>query len=89
MLMPGSIRSWRDLSWRRRLLLIAVGVVQLALLTAALFDLRRRPSTQIRGPKLLWVAASFVNFVGPIAYFSIGRRRGPDHLVVEDDDSAL
>jgi hypothetical protein len=64
-------------SSRRRLLLITVGVVQLALLAAALFDLRRRQSEQIRGPKLLWVAVSFVNFVGPVTYFVVGRRREP------------
>jgi hypothetical protein len=40
-----------------------------------LLDLRRRPSTQIRGSKRLWAAAAFVNFVGPLAYFSFGRRR--------------
>ena len=74
---PGSRRSWRDLTRRRRLLLIAVGVVRLALLAAALFDLRRRPSEQIRGPKLLWVALSFVNIVGPVSYFVVGRRREP------------
>ncbi|HET9557428.1 MAG TPA: PLD nuclease N-terminal domain-containing protein, partial [Actinomycetota bacterium] len=42
---------------------------------------RRRPSTQVRGSKTLWVAAAFVNFVGPIAYFTFGRRaerRRPD-----------
>ncbi len=85
---PGRRRSWRDLSRRQRRFAVIAAVVQFALLAAALFDLRRRPSTQIRGPKLLWVAASFVNFVGPVAYFSIGRLRGPDHLVVEDADSA-
>ena len=72
---PESRRSWRDLSRRRRLLLIAVGAVQFALLAAALFDLSRRPSEQIRGPKLCWVAASSVNLVGPVAYFVVGRRR--------------
>ena len=27
------------------------------------------------GDKRLWVAASFVNYVGPIAYFTYGRKR--------------
>ena len=40
---------------------------------AALRDIRRRPSDEIRGPKLLWVLVSFVNFVGPLSYFKFGR----------------
>ena len=53
------------------------GALQLGLLAAALNDLRRRPASQIRGPKPLWVAISFANYlgVGPIAYFLLGRRR--------------
>ena len=85
---PERKRSWRDLSGRQRRFAVVAAVVQFAMLAAALFDLRRRPSTRIRGPKLLWVAASFVNFVGPAAYFSIGRRRGVDHVAVEDAESA-
>jgi len=50
-------------------------VVRLGLLVAALVDIYRRPATQIRGRKRLWVAVSFVNFVGPISYFLFGRRR--------------
>ena len=42
---------------------------------AALADLRRRPAEQINGSKRLCVAASFVNFAGPIAYFAFGRKR--------------
>jgi hypothetical protein len=50
-------------------------VLQLLLAAAALLDLRRRPSDQVRGSKKLWAAAAFVNFVGPLAYFMFGRRR--------------
>jgi Phospholipase_D-nuclease N-terminal len=49
--------------------------VQLALLAAALVDIYRRPAGEIRGGKRLWVAAAFVNYVGPISYFLFGRRR--------------
>ena len=52
-----------------------MGVVQVALLGAALVDLARRPSEQINGRKAVWVAVSFVNTVGPIAYFAFGRKR--------------
>jgi hypothetical protein len=51
-------------------------VVQEALAAATLWDLRDRPRARIRGSKKLWVAAAFVNFVGPLAYFTVGRRRG-------------
>jgi hypothetical protein len=51
------------------------GVVQVALLIAALADIWRRPEEQIRGSKRLWTAAAFVNFIGPVSYFVFGRRR--------------
>ena len=53
------------------------GAVQLALHAAALVDLRRRPADRVNGPKGAWVALSFVNFVGPLAYFALGRKRAP------------
>jgi hypothetical protein len=53
------------------------GAVQLGLLAAALNDLRKRPANQIRGPKPLWLAICFANYLGagPIAYLLLGRRR--------------
>jgi bacteriorhodopsin len=67
-------KRWSDLSRRQQAIIVAAGFVQELLSAATLLDLRRRPSTQIRGSKKLWVAAAFVNFVGPIAYFTLGRR---------------
>lgn len=64
-----------DMSSRQRRLIGAAAVVQLSLQVAALFDLRRRPRTEVRGPKRMWAAVSFLNFVGPISYFAIGRRK--------------
>ncbi|MEW5987163.1 MAG: PLD nuclease N-terminal domain-containing protein [Chloroflexota bacterium] len=53
-------------------LLVPVILIQLALMVAALLDLRKRPAT--RGPKWMWVAIIIlVNLIGPIAYFVIGR----------------
>jgi hypothetical protein len=71
----GSKQRWSDLSTPRRAGVAGAGVVQLALLVAALLDLRRRPADQIKGSKAVWVGVSFVNFVGPLAYFAFGRRR--------------
>jgi hypothetical protein len=69
-------KRWSELSGRQQAAIIVAAVVQEALAVATLWDLRRRPSAQIRGSKKLWVAAAFVNFVGPLTYFTVGRRRG-------------
>ncbi len=50
------------------------GVVQLGLLVAAQIDLSRRTDEQVNGPKALWRAIALINFVGPLAYFAVGRR---------------
>lgn len=50
------------------------GVIQLGLLVAAQIDLTRRTDEQVNGPKALWRAIALVNFVGPLAYFAVGRR---------------
>lgn len=71
----GSSRRWKDLSGRQRAAISVGVVIQLALLIGALTDLRRRAPEQVRGPKPLWAALSFVNFVGPLTYFACGRRR--------------
>jgi hypothetical protein len=70
-----SRKRWSQLTGRQRTAIIVAGVVQVSLSVATLLDLRHRPSSQIRGSRRLWTAAAFVNFVGPLAYFSVGRRR--------------
>ena len=47
----------------------------MSLQIAALVDIRRRPAEQIKGRKAAWVAVSFINTFGPLAYFKFGRRR--------------
>ena len=61
-------------SGRQRGILLS-GAVQVALLVAALADIWRRPQEEIRGDKQMWALVSFINYVGPIAYFAFGRRR--------------
>ncbi len=52
--------------------LIPILVLQLALMIFALVDLIRRERT--KGPKWLWaLIIVFVNLIGPILYFIIGR----------------
>ncbi len=55
--------------------LIPILIIQLALIVAAMMDLVKRPQT--RGPKWLWaLLILFVQWLGPIAYFVLGREEG-------------
>jgi hypothetical protein len=52
--------------------LIPVLIIQLGLMAAALLDLVKRE--RVRGPKWMWVVIIlFVNLIGPIIYFLVGR----------------
>jgi hypothetical protein len=70
-------KKWSDLTAREIAHLAFRGIVQFALLAAALADIHRRPAVEINGSKWLWSAAAFVNFtgIGPIAYFVFGQKR--------------
>ncbi|MET4562126.1 PLDc N-terminal domain-containing protein [Lysinibacillus parviboronicapiens] len=49
-------------------------LVQIILMIVALIDLRKIHETN--GPKILWVfIILFVNLLGPIAYFIVGRKQ--------------
>ena len=70
-------RRWSDLSDRSRRLIIAAAIAEAILKTAVLIDIKRRPASQIRGSKRMWiVAAVLVNSagVGPLSYFVFGRQ---------------
>jgi hypothetical protein len=73
--MSNQRKRWSDLKPEQRRGITVMGIVQVALLVAALIDLRRRPAEQINGKKALWTAAVFVNFIGPVSYFIWGRKR--------------
>ena len=69
---------WSDLSESSRRLVIAAAIGEAVLKTAVLIDIRRRPASQVRGSKRMWIiAAVLVNSagVGPLSYFAFGRRR--------------
>jgi hypothetical protein len=71
-------RKWSDLSGPTRRLLAITAVAEGILKLAALIDLKRRPASQVRGPK--WVWATVMTVVGsagvlPISYFLFGRRQ--------------
>jgi hypothetical protein len=48
--------------------------VQVALAAAAWTDLARRPADRVNGRKPVWAAVIALNFIGPLLYFSRGRR---------------
>jgi hypothetical protein len=71
-------RPWRDLSQRSRRLLAITAVAEGILKVAALIDLKRRPASQVRGPKWLWATVvTVVSSAGvvPLSYFLFGRRQ--------------
>lgn len=78
--MQFSTKRWQDLSGWQRVSIVVMGTIQVGLLLAALWDIRRRPAEAIRGSKRFWAAAAFVNYVGPIAYFAVGRKQPPSGL---------
>jgi hypothetical protein len=55
-------------------LLIPIVVIQLGLMVVALVDLEREERRVRGGSKLVWaVVIVFVNILGPIVYFMVGR----------------
>ena len=68
-------QKWSDLSSRRQTGMVIGGLIQLALAATAWADLARRPADQVNGPKGLWAVLIAVNFVGPLSYFVLGRKR--------------
>ena len=68
-------KQWQDLTDRQKRGIVVLGLLQLALLAAALIDIRRRPAEEINGSKRLWTMVVFINGIGPIAYFVFGRKR--------------
>ena len=64
-----------ELSRRRQAGLVVLAAVQLGLMIAAERDIQRRPPDLIRGSKKHWRLVCLINFVGPLSYFTAGRRR--------------
>ncbi len=74
MIMAGKQKRWHELSEAQQVAIIVLSVVQVTLLLGALWDIYRRPPEKINGAKGWWSLASFINYLGPIAYFSFGRK---------------
>jgi hypothetical protein len=67
-------KRWSDLTPNQRRAVYVAGAIETVATAAALRDLARRPAEDVRGPKLLWRLGAFVQPVGPLAYFVVGRR---------------
>jgi hypothetical protein len=71
-------KQWSDLSPGTRRLLTVAAVIEGILKLAALIDIKRRPASQIRGPRWMWATAvAVISSAGivPISYFVVGRRQ--------------
>jgi hypothetical protein len=66
-----------DLNDRQKLILVLVLVVHVILARITLRDLRGRPESTVRGPKLLWRVWATMNTTGSLGYWLVGRRREP------------
>ena len=68
---------WNELPAPTRAVVVTVGVVDAGLRAWALADLRKRPTDQVNGPKVVWaLALTVVSSAGilPAAYLILGRR---------------
>jgi hypothetical protein len=67
-------KHWGDLTSGQQRAIVVGGAAELVLTGLALRDLAKRPSSRVRGPKLMWVLASVVQPFGPLGYLAFGRR---------------
>jgi hypothetical protein len=68
-------KKWSEQSPGRRVRIVVQMLVQLSLTAWTLWDLKRRPASQINGDKRWWTFGAFVQPFGPIAYIIFGRKR--------------
>lgn len=69
-------KRWGDFSSSQKTGIIVIGILQVGLLLAALWDLAHRSADEVRGDRRMWAGLVFINWVGPLAYFTLGRRSG-------------
>ena len=68
-------RQWKDFSAGQRVAIMVLASVQVSLAVSAWVDLAKRPAIEVNGSKGRWAGLIAINFIGPIAYFTKGRRR--------------
>ncbi len=70
-------RRWDEYSTRSKVLMLLLAIVQVSLAVSAWTDLVQRPAQQVNGRKSRWAAIIAINFIGPMLYFTRGRRVPP------------
>ena len=73
-------KKWDELSKGQQAAALTLMSVQLSLAASAWADLATRPKDQVNGSKAKWAAIIAVNFVGPVLYFTKGRRKAVARL---------
>jgi hypothetical protein len=68
-------KKWHELSSGQQAAALTLASVQVSLAATAWADLARRPADQVNGSKATWAAIIAINFVGPVLYFTKGRRK--------------
>jgi hypothetical protein len=68
-------KQWSEMTSAQKTGTAVLVGAQVIMLAAALLNISRRPEDQLNGSRRLWTVLSFVNFIGPIAYFLLGRKR--------------
>jgi hypothetical protein len=68
-------KRWADMSAGQKIGVIIAGTIQFGLLAAGLWDLAHRTPDEVRGDRRLWAGLMFVNWLGPLAYFTYGRKK--------------
>ncbi|MEV8221734.1 hypothetical protein AB0P16_04620 [Dietzia maris] len=67
-------KRWNDLTDTQKTFLLTLISVQVSLAATAWADLASRPAAKVQGSKGKWAAIIAINFIGPILYFTRGRR---------------
>lgn len=67
-------KKWSDLTTAQKTGLLVVGSIKLSLAVTAWVDLARRDASEVNGSKAKWAAIIAISWVGPLAYFTRGRR---------------
>ncbi len=67
-------RRWAESSTLSKVLMMLLTAVQVSLAVSAWTDLAQRPVEQVSGSKRRWAAIIAINFIGPMLYFTRGRR---------------
>ena len=68
-------KRWSDFSPAAKSAILLGAIAEVVATTIAMRDLMRRPASEVRGRKPLWVLGFVVQPIGPLLYLCVGRRR--------------